>query len=198
MAGVVALKIAPVDLKVSTAVFSRSPAHGSFVHSISESGSQGRRTPLSPVAEELSSPGFINTTPKYPFKRVTKLPPIVAKDKNDVLEADSSAFDKHIRELALLAAGFSERVEEIAQEFQGLKEIINQHAEAFESLEIDHLSALEALEEEKDTVADYVGKLRNAEVEIRILYQHIPEEAEEFLIAFSQAKSTTATYDRYA
>ncbi|KAJ3520804.1 hypothetical protein NMY22_g12586 [Coprinellus aureogranulatus] len=127
----------------------------------------------------------------YP-ETTTKL----ASDKVARIQTRTDKLENHVEELESLVKGFKGRVSGLVREFELLKEDLAAFGEEYEALEADHLDTLAALDEETSTSYHYIGKLRNAEVEIHHLYAALPEGIDIGLN--SQAKSLSPIYDRYA
>ncbi|TEB21217.1 hypothetical protein FA13DRAFT_1800108 [Coprinellus micaceus] len=114
------------------------------------------------------------------------------------VRARTDTLEDRIHQLELLADGFKEKVQGVAKEYNLLSRELSQYSEEFEGLETDYFDALAALEEEKFTVRDYLGKLRHAEIEISILWDSLPEGYAEALLGHSQAKTYDPIFERRA
>ena len=79
-----------------------------------------------------------------------------------------------------------------------MKEELSQYYEDFDALETDHIQALAAVQEEKRTVCSYIEKLRNSEVQIVQLQECVATGSGEALCGYSQAKSYSPIFDKYA
>lgn len=96
--------------------------------------------------------------------------------------------DGKVRGLETLVDGFKGKVDDLVQQFGGLKEGIEELVLQCDAVEQDYFMALDAVDEEKETVAKYKGFLKNTEVENDLLRQNVPEDKIQFVQAFSQAR----------
>lgn len=121
---------------------------------------------------------------------------LLACDKVARMNAHANSLEDRIRSLEILTLEFSRRVKDVTKDFRGLRDEIEHVSEELEVLEADHFTVLSCLEEERQTRASYIQKLRNAEVELFHIYQEYPEAAEATM-AISQAKSFDAIFERF-
>lgn len=85
-------------------------------------------------------------------------------DRVKLVNSRTSAIDSHIRGLEALAQEFKDRVVSIAQEFEDLKESLSQCIHEVDALENDYFMALECIDEEQETSAEYFRRLEEAGV----------------------------------
>ena len=159
------------------------------------------RIPLAPVPEDVTDgPLSVPSSPVPTTNMVNRSRARVegVSTKTERVDACTKKLEEQIRQLESLSNKFKRKVDRIAQGFQDLTGELSQYSEEFEGLENDYHHALAALHEERETVYSYMGKLRNAEVEIGVLFDCIPEGAGEALCGYSQAKTFLPKYERYA
>ncbi|KAJ3515694.1 hypothetical protein NMY22_g14384 [Coprinellus aureogranulatus] len=125
-------------------------------------------------------------------------PVVVRLFRANRIQSPTDNLERQIQELELLVAGFKSKVDVVVQGFEQLKTEMSLFALDHETLETDHFTTLSALREEQGTVRNYLGKLRNAEVEIFTLRQLVPEDKQDLAIPCSQARSLEPIYERYA
>lgn len=127
----------------------------------------------------------------------------LASDKTAKVKTRVAKLDSLISEMEELVYDFKGKVRGVAREFEDLKADIDALSLEFEAQENDHMAALACLEEERHTRRDYIGKLRNAEVEILHLYDSLSNGTAVAVNGsaaggYSQAHSSEAIYERYA
>ncbi|KAJ3534490.1 hypothetical protein NMY22_g6904 [Coprinellus aureogranulatus] len=136
----------------------------------------------------------VSTPAPTPAETVTK----PAEEHTRKFKVLSEKLEDHFVDLEMLAIAFRASVDGVSREFEELKAELNEAMEQYGTLETDNATAVAALEEERQTVCDYVGKLRNCEAELFHVYQAVPEENQVLLGGFGQAKSMAPIFDRYA
>ncbi|KAJ3533443.1 hypothetical protein NMY22_g7333 [Coprinellus aureogranulatus] len=117
-------------------------------------------------------------------------------DKVKRISSRTNKLEHRIDELESLIRALRQNASGIVRDFEALRGDLVEFGECCEALESDHFTALVELQEEKFRVGDYIGKLRNSELEIYHLYAALPEGTD---IGFSsQAKTFMPLYERYA
>lgn len=108
-------------------------------------------------------------------------------EEGENIDARAVKLESDIRSLENLVDGFKVKVDDIVEQFEGLREVLGRYSLSFDALETDHIRALAALQEEKETVVAYRGNLANAEIELSILRDKLPAD-EAAIGGFSQAR----------
>ncbi|KAJ3530357.1 hypothetical protein NMY22_g8608 [Coprinellus aureogranulatus] len=109
--------------------------------------------------------------------------------EGDRIKARTTRMQSDIRNLELLVDDFKSKVDVLAGQFEGLQHELDSYSLSFDALEKDHEHAIAALEEERETVIQVRGDLRNEEVRCRILENAMsPEDRDAALCGYSQAR----------
>ncbi|TEB31007.1 hypothetical protein FA13DRAFT_1791735 [Coprinellus micaceus] len=173
-----------LDLTKSRAAFSMTQSRKTFPKV---------RTPLAPLPEDVTDDSEdSNLVPSPTIHQKIALwsrkGGESASSRNDRVKAHTTLIEKRVHQLEVLARGFNEKVAGVVQEFKELVKELSEYSEEFEALEVDHLHALAAVEEERSSVYDYIDKLRDAKVQISVLHECIETGSGEPLCGYSQAQ----------
>lgn len=106
----------------------------------------------------------------------------------DNITARHNRVETSLQGLENMVQVFKQSVDGLVDEFEGLREDLASLHEHYKAMGEDYYTAMESATEEKKTVEEYSGMLANAQIEIQLLQDALPEGVIPPNVAFSQAR----------